>query len=298
MIRNVQTWNRATRGDAPESLAFARGDVRRAATRVETRDAGRAFTIAVTAPRTITCKRGVAAHLGAHLADFVRGEGSSVCVVDLDLDSRDLGIRLGVDHPTVFDLASLPRGTNAEELARLVPRLDGLGLSVLPTRRPADVMLPLLQRKSVELLPALRTSFDFVVIDAPVGVGVQADQWQRDLLREIDVLVVAVSADPAAAGGMLRYLSTLTASRDRGGIPKTFEVHVVLTGSDEDNSRTLLAERELDRALRGISVISRVPQLWGRGRPELALGVEFDPEIRRPFAAMVDFLTRVAPPSP
>ncbi len=296
MIRNVQTWNRATTGRAPESLAFARDDVRRASEHVDAHVVGNAFTIAVTAPRMITCKRGVAAHLAAHLADVVNPEGSSVCVVDLDLDSRDLGIRLGVDRPTVLDLASLPRGTSPEQLVRLVPRLEPLGLSVLPTRRPADVMLPLLHRKAVELLPARRASFDFVVIDAPVSAGVGADHWQRDLLREIDVLIVAVSADPAAAGGMLRYLSTLTASRDRGGIPDTFEVHVVLTGSEEDNSRTLLTERELDRALGGISVISHVPQLWGRGRPELALGVDFDPEMRRQFSAMIEFLTRVVPP--
>jgi len=101
---------------------------------------------------------------------------------------------------------------------------------------------------------------DYVVIDAPVSLGLGAFDWERTMLRQVDVLLVAVTAEASGLGGVLRYLNAITAAKNNGALPSTFDAHVVLTGRDEDGTRSLLTERDIDRKLRGIPVIASVPQ--------------------------------------
>ncbi len=282
---------------ANRSLAFSRRDVLHAAMTPDEaalRRAG-AFTIAVTAPRSITCKRGVAANLAAHLATLVSGARSSVCVLDADLDSRDVGARFGVAEPNLLDVASelgarMSAGGRREP-ADVIARVDPPGLSVIPVRRPEDVLLPLLHKKVPILAGALRGAYDFLVVDAPVAVGVGNAEWERALLHHVDALLIAVSADPATAGGVLRYLNALAVARSSGALPRHFRAHVVLTGSDDDGTRSLLGDLQLDRKLGGIPVVASIPQLWGRRVPEFALGTDLVPELQREFSSIVDKLT-------
>jgi len=110
------------------------------------------------------------------------------------------------------------------------------------------------------------------------------------MLRQVDVLVVAVTAEASALGGVLRYLNAIAAAKHNGALPATFDAHVVLTGRDEDGTRTLLTEHDIDRKLRGIPVIASVPQLWGRQRPELPLDLDFHAGLHRDFSPVVDRL--------
>ena len=89
---------------------------------------------------------------------------------------------------------------------------------------------------------------------------------------------------------MLRYLNAIAAAKNNGALPSTFDAHVVLTGRDEDGTRSLLTERDIDRKLRGIPVIASVPQLWGRQRPETPLDLGAHAELQRDFATIVDRL--------
>ena len=66
---------------------------------------------------------------------------------------------------------------------------------------------------------------------------------------------------------------------------------MVLTGRDEDGTRTLLTEADIERKLRGIPVIASVPQLWGRQRPETALDVDTQASLHREFSTIVDRVT-------
>jgi hypothetical protein len=90
MIRDLRAAQWRTTTPPSRSLAFARNDIARGTT-VSSVLAGakteRALTVAVTAPRLITCKRGFAANFAAQLAARVTGGGSSVCLVDTDLES-------------------------------------------------------------------------------------------------------------------------------------------------------------------------------------------------------------------
>ena len=295
MIRDLRSSQWRSASPPSRSLAFARNDIvgtgAASAGGAGTGTDG-ALTIAVTSPRAITCKRGFAANLAAHLAARVAAEGASVCVVDTDLESRDVGIRFDVESPTLLEVANhLTLRDGRTHVRELIARIDPPGLHVLPTRLPQSALVPLLHTKTTALLAPLRAAFDFVVIDAPVAVGLGTFDWERTMLRSVDVLLVAVTAESSALGGVLRYLNAIAAAKNSGALPSTFDAHVVLTGRDEDGTRSLLAERDIDRKLRGIPVIASVPQLWGRQRPETPLDLDVQAALRREFAAIVDRVT-------
>jgi MinD-like ATPase involved in chromosome partitioning or flagellar assembly len=284
-LRNARAY-----GAPPEvaSLAFSR-DVVSTAHEAQPSEAesGRrttACTIAVTAPRLLTCKRGVAAHLAASLA--LTSSSESVCVVDIDIESRDVGARFGVQSPLLLDIAStlgsaIVRTPIEERLAR-----TSSGVAVLPTRPPAAALLPQFESKAPAVVRALRSGFDFLVIDAPVGLGEAG--WHTDILRSIDVLLVAVTADATALGSALRYMHSLASARNHGTLPSTFSTHVVLTGAD-DGSRTI-QDVDIARKLQGISVLGSIPQLWGRQRPAGALD-RIEPELAQLLTTIVDRAT-------
>ena len=307
MIRDLRASEYRPASPPSKSLAFARDDIVREAgrSRATAMDGTgnprlrptptRALTIAVTAPRTLTCKRGFAANLAAHLAVRVAGDALSVCVADTDIESRDVGTRFGIDGPTLLEVANNVTLRDARvPLGDTITRIDPPGLHVLPTRLPQSALVPLLHTKTIGLLGPLRAAFDFVVIDAPVSVGLGPYDWERTMLRHVDVLVVAVTAEASALGGVLRYLNAIAAAKNNGALPETFDAHVVLTGRDEDGSRSLLGEHDIDRKLRGIPVIASVPQLWGRQRPESPLDLDFHAGLHRDFSPIVERLTEDA----
>jgi MinD-like ATPase involved in chromosome partitioning or flagellar assembly len=283
------------------SLAFARGLITEPAT-TDGRDTPartrRAFTIAVTSPRLLTCKRGLAAHLAAQLAIMGRADDETVCVVDADVESRDIGARFGVTSPVLLDVAKMMgvAGTTTQ-VEQIVSRVDPPGLSVLPTRPPEAALLPLLQSKTATLLGPLATAFDYLVVDAPVGLGVEAPERDRAVLDNVDALVVAVAADPATFGSALRYLSALGDAVRRGSLPSTFEIHIVLTGSDVDGSRSLLDEDGLERKLEGLPVIGAVPQLWGRQRPNGPFDLDLDVALRERLTDIARTIIAFEPPT-
>jgi MinD-like ATPase involved in chromosome partitioning or flagellar assembly len=292
MIRDLRTsqWRSAS-PPSSRSLAFAREDIERSGTAspgFANPNTDRALTIAVTAPRAITCKRGLAANLAAHLAAHVGREGASVCVVDADLESRDVGLRFDVDGPTLLDIANdLSVRDGRVRLSEKIACVDPPGLHVLPTRLPQSALVPLLHAKTSPVLARLQAGFDFVVIDAPVSVGLGSHDWERALLRQVDVLLVAVTAEASALGSVLRYLNAIAAAKNNGVLPSTFDAHVVLTGRDDDGTRSLLTERDIERKLSGIPVVGSVPQLWGRQRPETPFDLDFHAGLHREFTALI-----------
>jgi len=295
MIRDLRSGQWRATTPTSHSLAFARDEIVRSAALARATagtQTDQALTIAVTSPRSITCKRGFAASFATHLAARVVPEGSSVCVVDTDLESRDVGIRFEIATPTLLDVANrLTLRDGGLRLPEAIPRIDPPGLHVLPTRLPQSALVPLLHTKTTALLGPLRAAFDYVVIDAPVTVGLGPFDWERAMLRQVDVLLVAVTAEASALGGVLRYLNAIAGAKNNGALPSTFDAHVVLTGRDEDGTRSLLSERDIDRKLRGIPVIASVPQLWGRQRPETPLDLDAQAGLHREFAAIIDRVT-------
>jgi MinD-like ATPase involved in chromosome partitioning or flagellar assembly len=240
----------------------------------------------------LTCKRGLAAHLAAYIANGARTDDATVCVVDADIESRDLGARFGVFGPLLLDVAkNVAVGNGRTRLDEMIARVDPPGIWVLPTRPPQSALLPMLRTKTSSLLGPLRAGFDYLVVDAPVGLGVDAPESDRAILHHVDALVVAVTADPSAIGGALRYLNTLAVARNRNALPSSFSIHLALTGSDHDGTRTLYDEAQLDRKLHGLSVVATIPQLWGRQRPDGPLDLQDDRQLQQAFNAIMRTVT-------
>jgi MinD-like ATPase involved in chromosome partitioning or flagellar assembly len=288
VIRDLR--NYGTKNAPPEvsSLAFSRDLVSTTQDAQPTEgESGRhtsACTIAVTAPRLLTCKRGVASHIAASLA--ITSTTDSVCVVDIDIESRDVGTRFGVQSPLLLDIANTLGSATVRTPIEQRLTHTASGVAVLPTRPPAAALLPQFESKTPAVVRALRSAFDYLVIDAPVGLGEAA--WHADILRSVDVLLVAVTADASALGSALRYLHSLASARHRGTVSSTFAIHVVLTGAD-DGSRTI-EDVDIARKLQGISVLGSIPQLWGRQRPAGALD-RIEPELAQQLAMIVDRAT-------
>jgi MinD-like ATPase involved in chromosome partitioning or flagellar assembly len=288
MIRDLRNYRAYNSEPEVASLAFSRDVVSSAQdaqpTERENSRQTTACTIAVTAPRLLTCKRGVASHIAASLA--LTSSTESVCVVDVDIESRDVGTRFGVQSPLLLDIAStLGSATVRTPIEQRVTRTAS-GVAVLPTRPPAAALLPQFESKAPAVVRALRSAFDVLVIDAPVGLG--EAPWHADILRSVDVLLVAVTADASALGSALRYLHSLASARNRGVLASTFATHVVLTGAD-DGSRTI-DDVDIARKLQGISVLGSIPQLWGRQRPAGALD-RIEPELAQLLGTIVDRAT-------
>jgi MinD-like ATPase involved in chromosome partitioning or flagellar assembly len=273
-----------------ESLAFARGAVARprpipAAPAIDATQ--RAFTIAVTAPRQLACKRGVAAHLAAEIAGS--RPDARVCLVDADIESRDIGTRFGVTGPLLLDVAKRIAFEPRADLEAIVARATPPNLWVLPTRPPEPALAPMVHSKTSSVLGALRACFDVVVIDAPIGLGIDIPEVGQSLLRHVDSLVVSVTADAAACGGAIRYLNALIVAIDLGKMPGRYDANIVLTGSDHDGSRTLFDEEDIETKLQDLPVVAWIPQLWGRQRPDGPMA-PVDPALRDALRALVDDL--------
>lgn len=280
------------------ALAFAREAVKEAASKrsvLVDEPTARAFTIAITSARRPTCKRGLAANLAVQLANMVAPENASVCVLDADSESRDIGLRLGVTGPTLMDLANdrSLRGNDAA-LADAIAKVEPHGISVVPIKPPSNVLLPLLRTKTASMLGTVRQLFDFVVVDAPIGLGTHSEDWERALASQIDVLLVGVSADSGGLGAAVRYLQAIATGRRSGWLPPAMDIGIVLTGSEEDGTRSQL-EARADAKLGGLPVIARVPQLWGRDAPGFARGAAFSRDVADELAKIVDTVTIVDP---
>lgn len=121
--------------------------------------------ICVLGPKGGTGKTLVACNLATALAQA----GARAALVDLDLQFGDVGIAFGLSPDrTIYDLARAGGSLDAEKLSGyLMEHKTGVSALLAPTRpdQAASVDADLLR----EIYPALRTSYDFVIVDTPPG---------------------------------------------------------------------------------------------------------------------------------
>jgi MinD-like ATPase involved in chromosome partitioning or flagellar assembly len=223
-----------------------------------------ALTIGVTSARFEACKRGLAANYAAVLA---RDEQQSVCVVDADPRSCDVGTRLGVVGPTMrrFTAPKLRGDVDALDARRLA-RMAYPPLHVLPIE-PAFVDLDYRAAYDASIT-ALRDAFDVVVVDLPVGAGRPGPTLDGRMVDRLDVLLVALTPDRPALAATLRHLELFAEAHARGAIAPHVSTRVVITG--DEASAVLDPEDVADRL--GEACAGHVPQLWGRALPNLGFG--------------------------
>jgi hypothetical protein len=217
-----------------------------------------ALTVGVTTAKHPECKRGLAANIAASLVRH-SAVSARVCVVDADPDALDVTTRLPVGGPVLEDFARAG-APGVERLARVGwPS----ALTVLPCGGGPVARVHLAAEPA---LRELRDAFDLIVCDLPGGPsGPGLALGAR--LELLDWLVLAVTprrTEVAAAGNFLEHFQT---ARDRGLIGG-IKLAVVCTG---DENSCDLSTAEVERMLE-VAVAGRIPQLWGRTRPNVGFG--------------------------
>jgi hypothetical protein len=236
-----------------------------------------AFTVGITSARFEACKRGVAANYAAVLAC---DEGRSVCVVDGDPRSCDVGTRLAAGGVTLNRYAAARRdgkaaGSPRNELARMAyPPLFVLPVEPMSVHRDYSEAYD-------TALPVLRDAFDLVVVDLPVGAGRPGPTLDARLVDHFDALILTVTPDRAALAATLRHLELFASAVERGAVAENVDIAVVITG-DEGSVR--LDPEDVADCLGGVT--GRLHQLWGRALPNRGFGptlgiVSLETEIHR-----------------
>lgn len=143
--------------------------------------------IAVLSGKGGTGKTSACAALGCALSEL----GKSVLCVDLDVGLRNLDIALAMaDEPAIAFSEADPDSPLALQAARH-PRFGNLYLLTAPAFDPAEGID---EAAFLRLLARGREEFDFVLLDAPAGLG----EFFRLAARDAGRVLLVSGADPAS----------------------------------------------------------------------------------------------------
>lgn len=262
---------------------------------VEMGDAGatRGRIILVFSTKGGSGKTTVATNLATALS--LEGEGSSVCLLDFDLETGDVAIALQLDPTrTISDALGMQGGLDDRALASLVvPYRANMDCLLAPTR-PADAefVTPALAE---ELVRVAAQMYDYVVIDAPPA-------FTEVVLRCFDIAdtyVLLTTLDMPALKNLKVSVDTL----DNLGLPRN-KWQVVL---NRGGSRVGLTAGDVERTI-GVPISAEIPssvEVPARLNEGVTV-VEANPRhpVARAFFDLADKLrkapamTKGAPPAP
>ena len=122
-------------------------------------------TIAIVSGKGGVGKTTIACGLGLSLAK----SGYSVCLVDLDVGLNNLDVLLGLENKVVYDLGDCIEGRCRIKQA-LIGDVNFENLYLLPSMRFTKTDISYSDIKSIT--DKLAGVFDYVIIDAPAGTGI------------------------------------------------------------------------------------------------------------------------------
>ncbi len=127
--------------------------------------------------------------LCANLAFALAGMNKKVMVIDGDLNLKNLDILLGMTDNTVFDLTDVLSGGCRLDKAVVshesYPNLHFISAPAGPVSVPRGI------EKFGDLCERLKEAYDFVLVDAPAGVG----GWVRTIIKSCDECIVVATPD-------------------------------------------------------------------------------------------------------
>lgn len=125
-------------------------------------------------------KTTLSASLGKHLAQ----KGYRVLLVDGDMGLRDLDLVLGVQDEVIFTARDLWKKDCFKEdaLISLNDKLDFLAAS--QKYRWEDIK----EKSLLKLIKKLRKEYDYIIVDAPAGIGIAIES----LIRRADEIIVVI----------------------------------------------------------------------------------------------------------
>jgi pilus assembly protein CpaE len=152
---------------AAENLAFALQKAVARKTRPSEMQASLATMICVLGPKGGIGKTVTSGNLAVALASG----GDRVAVVDLDLQFGDVALSLGLrPERTMYDLATSGGSLDAEKVdAYLTSHESGIQVLASPVR--PDQAASITPEFAAEVIAALRSTYDYVVVDTPPSFG-------------------------------------------------------------------------------------------------------------------------------
>lgn len=157
--------------------------------------------IVITSGKGGVGKTTIAARLGIAFCELQK----STLLIELDVGLRGLDIMLGVEDKVVFDLADLLNGQC--DLSQAITHIDSNGLNLISA--PADVTKVLDFEKIIEFIQKVKTQFDYVIVDAPAGIGVSLSlaEYIGDLFLVVTTLDNICKRDCARLVSLLNHHS-------------------------------------------------------------------------------------------
>lgn len=132
--------------------------------------------------------------LSAGLAVALVNRGNSVLLIDSDAGMRSLDILLGLSEQIVFDIADVVSGSCTIDSAVYRCPQDKK-LYMIPAPHNADeVLSPTIFKKIVQ---ALKKRFNYVIIDAPAGVGLGFET----AVAPAELVLAVANTEPASLRG-------------------------------------------------------------------------------------------------
>lgn len=167
--------------------------------------------------------------LAVHLAhdSVTRVPGRSVCLVDLNLDTGDVGDFLGIEHRLdVSDLAKVADDLSAQTIGSAVHRKPSGLATVLGPAQIEDIGL-VGDRETVLILAALRRQFDLVVVDC----GAAVNPASAAAVELADTALLVTTPDLLALRGVHRTVEKWS----RVGARDVDRVKIVLNRTSKDS---------------------------------------------------------------
>lgn len=144
--------------------------------------------------------------LCAGIASCLAMEGRRVLCIDLDVGLRDLDIALGMADTAVLPFTALLRGEYALHHAAAHPTIQNLRMLTAPvTEAPASID----PAAFGALIEQARAEYDWILLDAPAGVGTMFQL----ALRFADEAALVALADPASQRDAARTAQLLSQQR-------------------------------------------------------------------------------------
>ena len=121
--------------------------------------------IAITSGKGGTGKTSLTGGVASCLAAL----GHRVLCIDMDIGLRNLDLSLGMSDRALMDFTDVVSGrTTLEKAAVAHPVIQGLYLLTAPLTQPRDVIT---EEKLRAFLAQAKASYDYVLMDAPAGLG-------------------------------------------------------------------------------------------------------------------------------
>jgi len=143
--------------------------------------------LAIVSGKGGTGKTSLCAAVACALADL----GQKVLCIDADAGLRNLDISLGMSQEPALPFTTVMNGEHGLDKASVHPKLKNLSFFTAPvTRQPEELDADAF----FSMIRDAKTQFDWVLIDAPAGVG--AGFYLA--AHEADLAMVVTGGDPAA----------------------------------------------------------------------------------------------------